>query len=96
MADPSDIDDLQRVISELTEERDKLKSELDKAVSFQVQYDELKTKYDKAIQTNMDLIRHIPAPVEGAKDEPKDISRMTDTDRYAYLKEMAVKSFEKE
>lgn len=96
MTDQPNIDDLQRVISDLTKERDTLKDELDKAVSFQVQYDELKTKYDKAVQTNMDLIRHIPVPGNKEQDDVKDIDSMSKDERYAYLKDMAMRSVRKE
>ena len=93
--DPS-IEELQAKVTQLTAERDKLQTDLKAAQSYKTQYDELKVKYDGVVQTNMDLIRHIP--VDGQdKDQsgPKDLKDMDDKERYAYLKGMAIKSFEK-
>lgn len=93
--DPS-IEELQAKVTQLTAERDKLSTDLKAAQSYKTQFDELKVKYDSVVQTNMDLIRHIPM---GEQDKgqpgPKDLKDMDDKERYAYLKDMAVKSFEK-
>lgn len=94
--DPS-IEELQKTVTQLTAERDKLSTDLKAAQSYKTQFDELKAKYDSVVQTNMDLIRHIP--MDGSNDQgktgPKDLKDMDDKERYAYLKDMAVKSFEK-
>lgn len=93
--DPS-IEELQKTVTQLTAERDKLSTDLKAAQSYKTQFDELKAKYDSVVQTNMDLIRHIPM---GEQDKghsgPKDLKDMDEKERYAYLKDMAVKSFEK-
>lgn len=93
--DPS-IEELQKTVTQLTAERDKLSTDLKAAQSYKTQFDELKAKYDSVVQTNMDLIRRIPM---GEQDKgqtgPKDLKDMDDKERYAYLKDMAVKSFEK-
>ena len=92
--DPS-IEELQAKVTQLTAERDKLTTDLKAAQSYKTQFDELKVKYDSVVQTNMDLIRHIP--MDGtAKDQlrPKDLKDMDEKERYAYLKDMATKSFE--
>ena len=57
--DPS-IEELQKTVTQLTAERDKLSTDLKAAQSYKTQFDELKAKYDSVVQTNMDLIRHIP------------------------------------
>lgn len=84
-------------MTQLTAERDKLQTDLKAAQSYKTQFDELKVKYDSVVQTNMDLIRHIP--MDGGHDQAKtgtkDLKDMDDKERYAYLKDMAVKSFEK-
>ena len=92
--DPS-IEELQAKVTQLTAERDKLSTDLKAAESYKTQFDELKVKYDSVVQTNMDLIRHIPMNGSG-KDQsgPKDLKDMDDKERYAYLKDMATKSFE--
>ena len=94
--DPT-VEELQKTVTQLTAERDKLATDLKAAQSYKTQFDELKTKYDSVVQTNMDLIRHIP--IDGGHDQAKtgtkDLKDMDDKERYAYLKEMAVKSFEK-
>ena len=92
--DPS-IEELQAKVTQLTAERDKLSTDLKAAQSYKTQFDELKVKYDSVVQTNMDLIRHIPMNGSG-KDQsgPKDLKDMDDKERYAYLKDMATKSFE--
>lgn len=94
--DPS-IEELQAKVTQLTAERDKLQTDLKAAQSYKAQYDELKTKYDGVVQTNMDLIRHIP--MDGSTDQtktgPKDLKDMDEKERYAFLKDLAVKSFEK-
>ena len=94
--DPT-VEELQKTVTQLTAERDKLATDLKAAQSYKTQFDELKTKYDSVVQTNMDLIRHIPmdGDHDQAKTGPKDLQAMDDKERYAYLKEMAVKSFEK-
>ena len=94
--DPS-IEELQAKVTQLTAERDKLSTDLKAAQSYKAQYDELKTKYDGVVQTNMDLIRHIPMQDEDGKTQTgtKDLKDMDEKERYAYLKDMAVKSFEK-
>ena len=66
--DPS-IEELQTKVTQLTAERDKLQADLKAAQSYKAQYDELKTKYDGVVQTNMDLIRHIP--VDDDHDQEK-------------------------
>ena len=93
--DPS-IEELQRTVTQLTAERDKLSTDLKAAQSYKAQFDELKTKYDSVVQTNMDLIRHIPmdGPVKD-QSGPKDLKDMDEMERYAFLKDLAVKSFEK-
>ena len=93
--DPS-IEELQAKVTQLTAERDKLSTDLKAAQSYKAQYDELKTKYDSVVQTNMDLIRHIPmdGPDKG-QSGPKDLKDMDEKERYAYLKDLAIKSFEK-
>lgn len=92
--DPT-VEELQVKVMQLTAERDKLSTDLKAAQSYKAQFDELKTKYDSVVQTNMDLIRHIPM---GEQDKgqagPKDLKDMDDKERYAYLKDMATKSFE--
>lgn len=94
--DPS-IEELQAKVTQLTAERDKLATDLKAAQSYKAQYDELKTKYDGVVQTNMDLIRHIP--MDGSTDQtktgPKDLKDMDEKERYTYLKGLAIKSFEK-
>ena len=92
--DPS-IEELQAKVTQLTAERDKLSTDLKAAQSYKTQFDELKVKYDSVVQTNMDLIRHIPMDGSG-KDQsgPKDLKDMDEKERYAYLKDMATKSFE--
>lgn len=94
--DPS-IEELQAKVTQLTAERDKLQTDLKAAQSYKAQYDELKVKYDGVVQTNMDLIRHIPVDDDHdqAKTGTKDLKAMDEKERYAYLKDMAVKSFEK-
>ena len=94
--DPS-IEELQAKVTQLTAERDKLQTDLKAAQSYKAQYDELKTKYDGVVQTNMDLIRHIPMDDEHdqAKTGTKDLKAMDEKEKYTYLKDLAVKSFEK-
>ena len=93
--DPT-IEELQAKVTQLTAERDKLQTGLKASESYKTQFDELKVKYDSVVQTNMDLIRHIPM---GAQDKgqsgPKDLKDMDEKERYAFLKDLAVKSFEK-
>ena len=93
--DPS-IEELQKTVTQLTAERDKLSTDLKAAQSYKAQFDELKVKYDSVVQTNMDLIRHIPmdAGTDQAKTGPKDLKDMDEKERYAFLKDLAVKSFE--
>ena len=93
--DPT-VEELQAKVTQLTAERDKLATDLKAAQSYKTQFDELKVKYDGVVQTNMDLIRHIPMDGSGTgQSGPKDLKDMDDKERYAYLKDMAVKSFEK-
>lgn len=94
--DPS-IEELQAKVTQLTAERDKLQTDLKAAQSYKTQFDELKTKYDSVVQTNMDLIRHIPMQGEDGKTQTgtKDLKDMDDKERYAFLKDLAIKSFEK-
>lgn len=93
--DPS-IEELQKTVTQLTAERDKLITDLKAAQSFKAQYDELKVKYDSVVQTNMDLIRHIPMDEsDKGQSGPKDLKDMDEKERYAFLKDLAVKSFEK-
>lgn len=94
--DPS-IEELQAKVTQLTAERDKLATDLKAAQSYKTQFDELKTKYDSVVQTNMDLIRHIPMQGEDGKTQTgtKDLKDMDEKERYAFLKDLAVKSFEK-
>lgn len=90
------VDDLQKTVAQLTAERDKLKTDLAAAQSYRTQFDELKVKYDSVVQTNMDLIRHIPMDGQDRKQETKkDLDDMTEDERYQYLKALAVQSFEK-
>lgn len=89
------IDELQQIVAELTKERDDLKKDLETVKALQVQFDDLKAKYDSAVETNMSLIRRIP--VEGPAAEPsKPLSQMTEAEQYAYLKAKAIASYEKE
>lgn len=93
--DPS-IEELQAKVTQLTAERDKLATDLKAAQSYKTQFDELKTKYDSVVQTNMDLIRHIPMDDQDkGQSGPKDLKDMDEKERYAYLKGLAIKSFEK-
>ena len=93
--DPS-IEELQAKVTQLTAERDKLTTDLKAAQSYKAQYDELKTKYDGVVQTNMDLIRHIPMDGQDkGQSGPKDLKDMDEKERYAFLQDLAVKSFEK-
>ena len=94
--DPS-IEELQAKVTQLTTERDKLQTDLKAAQSYKTQFDELKVKYDGVVQTNMDLIRHIPVngSTDQAKTGTKDLKDMDEKERYAFLKDLAVKSFEK-
>ena len=93
--DPN-IEELQAKVTQLTAERDKLATDLKAAQSFKTQYDELKVKYDGVVQTNMDLIRHIPMDgQEKGQPGPKDLKDMDEKERYAFLKDLAIKSFEK-
>ena len=94
--DPS-IEELQAKVTQLTAERDKLATDLKAAQSYKTQYDELKVKYDGVVQTNMDLIRHIPMDdsTDQTKTGPKDLKDMDEKERYAFLKDLATKSFEK-
>ena len=91
------VEELQAKVTQLTAERDKLQTDLKASQSYKTQYDELKVKYDSVVQTNMDLIRHIPMQGEDGKTQtgPKDLKDMDDKERYAYLKDLATKSFEK-
>ena len=92
--DPS-VEELQKTVTQLTAERDKLQTDLKAAQSYKAQFDELKTKYDSVVQTNMDLIRHIPmGEQDKGQSGPKDLKDMDEKERYAYLKDMATKSFE--
>lgn len=93
--DPT-IEELQATVTQLTAERDKLQTDLKAAQSYKTQFDELKVKYDSVVQTNMDLIRHIPmdGPVKD-QSGTKDLKDMDEKERYAYLKDMAIKSIEK-
>ena len=92
--DPT-VEELQAKVTQLTAERDKLSTDLKAAQSYKTHFDELKVKYDSVVQTNMDLIRRIPMG-EQDKDQsvPKDLKDMDEKERYAYLKDMAIKSFE--
>ena len=93
--DPS-IEELQAKVTQLTAERDKLATDLKAAQSYKTQFDELKTKYDSVVQTNMDLIRHIPMDGQDkGQSGPKDLKDMDEKEKYAYLKDQAIKSFEK-
>ena len=93
--DPS-VEELQKTVTQLTAERDKLQTDLKAAQSYKAQFDELKTKYDSVVQTNMDLIRHIPmGEQDKGQSGPKDLKAMDEKERYAFLKDLAVKSFEK-
>ena len=94
--DPS-IEELPATVTQLTAERDKLQTDLTAAQSYKTQFDELKTKYDIVVQTNMDLIRHIPMQGEDGKTQTgtKDLKDMDEKERYAFLKDLAIKSFEK-
>lgn len=93
--DPS-IEELQKTVTQLTAERDKLSTDLKAAQSYKTQFDELKAKYDSVVQTNMDLIRHIPmGELDKGQTGPKDLKDMDEKERYAYLKDLAAKSFEK-
>ena len=93
--DPN-IEELQAKVTQLTAERDKLTTDLKAAQSFKTQYDELKVKYDSVVQTNMDLIRRIPmGEQDKGQSGPKDLKDMDEKERYAFLKDMAMKSFEK-
>ena len=93
--DPS-VEELQKTVTQLTAARDKLQTDLKAAQSYKAQFDELKTKYDNVVQTNMDLIRHIPmGEQDKGQSGPKDLKDMDEKERYAFLKDMAVKSFEK-
>ena len=94
--DPN-IEELQATVTQLTADRDKLITDLKAAQSYKTQFDELKVKYDGVVQTNMDLIRHIPMQGEDGKTQagPKDLKDMDEKERYAFLKDLAVKSFEK-
>ena len=90
------VEELQAKVTQLTAERDKLSTDLKAAQSYKTQFDELKTKYDSVVQTNMDLIRHIPmGEQDKGQSGPKDLKDMDEKERYAYLKDMDVKSFEK-
>lgn len=93
--DPS-IEELQAKVMQLTAERDKLVTDLKGAQSYKAQFDELKTKYDSVVQTNMGLIRHIPMDGQDkGQSGPKDLKGMDEKERYAFLKDLAIKSFEK-
>ena len=93
--DPS-IEELQAKVTQLTAERDKLSTDLKAAQSYKTQFDELKTKYDSVVQTNMDLIRRIPMDEQNkGQSGPKDLKAMDEKERYEFLKDLAVKSFEK-
>ena len=93
--DPS-VEELQKTVTQLTAERDKLQTDLKAAQSYKAQFDELKTKYDSVVQTNMDLIRHIPmGEQDKGQSGPKDLKDMDEKERYAFLKDMAMNSFEK-
>ena len=93
--DPT-VEELQAKLTQLTAERDKLSTDLKAAQSYKTQFDELKVKYDSVVQTNMDLIRRIPmGEQDKGQSGPKDLKDMDENERYAYLKDMAVKSFEK-
>ena len=94
--DPT-VEELQAKVTQLTAERDKLQTDLKAAQSYKTQFDELKTKYDSVVQTNMDLIRHIPMQGEDGKTKTgtKDLKDMDEKERYAFLKDLAIKSFEK-
>ena len=94
--DPT-VEELQAKVTQLTAERDKLQTDLKASQSYKTQYDELKVKYDSVVQTNMDLIRHIPMQGGDGKTQtgPKDLKDMDEKERYAFLKDLAIKSFEK-
>lgn len=90
------VEELQAKVTQLTAERDKLQTDLKAAQSYKTQFDELKVKYDGVVQTNMDLIRHIPMDGQDkGQSGPKDLKDMDDKERYAFLKNLAAKSFEK-
>ena len=90
------IEELQAKVTQLTAERDKLATDLKAAQSYKTQFDELKTKYDSVVQTNMDLIRHIPMDGQDkGQSGPKDLKDMDEMERYAFLKDLAIKSFER-
>ena len=92
--DPT-VEELQKTVTQLTAERDKLSTDLKTAQSYKTQFDELKVKYDSVVQTNMDLIRRIPmGEQDKGQSGPKDLKNMDEKERYAYLKDMATKSFE--
>lgn len=93
--DPN-VEELQAKVTQLTAERDKLQTDLKAAQSYKAQFDELKTKYDSVVQTNMDLIRHIPmGEQDKGQSGSRDLKDMDEKERYAFLKDLAVKSFEK-
>ena len=94
--DPT-VEELQAKVTQLSVERDKLVIDLKAAQSYKTQLDELKVKYDTVVQTNMDLIRHIPmdGSTDQAKTGTKDLKDMDEKERYAFLKDLAAKSFEK-
>lgn len=89
------IDELQTIVSSLTNERNDLAEKLKTAESYKIQFEELSSKYSKLVETNMDLIRHIPISDQQVPEERRDVSKMSDSEKYAFLKELAQKSFEK-
>ena len=94
--DPT-VEALQAKVTQLTAERDKLATDLKATQSYKTQFDELKVKYDSVVQTNRDLIRR--GPMDGSTDQvktgTKDLKDMDEKERYAFLKDLAVKSFDK-
>ena len=94
--DPT-VEELQAKVTQLTVERDKLATDLKAAQSYKTQLDELKVKYDGVVQTNMDLIRHIPMDDDHdqAKTGTKDLKDMDEKERYTFLKDMAKKKKKK-
>lgn len=95
------IDELQKTVADLVAERDKIKTDLDTARAWQTQFDEMKSKYDEALQVNMALIRRLPTQQDSSdvgqtRKSLDDVKRTPIDERKRFLKEYAVKCYEKE
>lgn len=97
MTEPT-IESLQSTIADLQAKIKLLEDDKAKTSAMQQSFDDLKNKHQELLATNMKLIQMIPAAGEPAKQGPKpvDISQMSETERYDYLKTLAEAGIEKQ